>query len=218
VPSRLAKKTWRLSLGARHGLGIAAVVEAVAAPGDLREAHPAQRVADEHAPFHVHHLDLVPVGARDRGHLAGRVATVSAERERSEREGAVERPGVRIEDGFGHAVQPVLDVEHRLVAQALVEEEEDFLALAERRAVLRVVGQGADAFARGSAKRDAVEMGEGLPVLRRDPAGGRFRLVVLEPAVGIGDARAEVVVDVIDRRIQGHGGNGRRPRARSHVM
>ena len=88
-------------------------------------------------------------------------------------------------------------VEHRLILQPVVLEEEVPAALVKRRPVPRIVPQRRQPAADRLARRDAGEVGGREPVLRLDPVPGLGRVYVLEPAIGVGHFDAVVVIHVV---------------------
>jgi hypothetical protein len=91
-----------------------------------------------------------------------------------------------------------LDVEHRLVLQAVVLGEEQPLAGLLRRALAREIPEHRQPPVDLGSRRGRVEKRAGARVLRRHP-GDRLRGVrVLQPAIRVGDERAvEVIDDVV---------------------
>src|SRR5207244_13039688 len=69
--------------------------------------------------------------------------------------------------------------------------------LVEWRAVLRIVPERRQALAERRPLRDLREVALGEPVLGVDPAPRFGGIGVLEPAIGVGDPRAVIVVDYV---------------------
>ena len=94
--------------------------------------------------------------------------------------------------------QALLDVEDALVLQPLVLPEEDVRALPRRRRDLLVVVEGDDPVGERFPEGNLFEVPERHLVLRLDPGRGVGSVVVLEPAVRIGDSDAVIRVDLVD--------------------
>src|SRR5262249_6938191 len=99
-------------------------------------------------------------------------------------------------------------VDDALVLEAVVLGEEVAPPLERRQAVLLVVPELGEPPADARAGGDAVEVGEGQPVLGRHPGAGLRRVEVLEPAVGAGDGDAGGGVAGVGARRGGVGGGG----------
>ena len=178
-------------------LGVAAVVEAAAVPrpAGAGELDPAEVVAQVAAAGHVAHVELLPVGAGGGG-AVHQAPSVARDGEGAERHRAVLREGVGVQQQARLGVEGVEGVEHRLVLQPVVAEEEVAAALAEGDAELLVVPQPRQALADRLALRDLLQVAEGDAVLRLHPRAGLRAVGLLQPAVGVGHARAVVVVDL----------------------
>ncbi len=187
-----------LHLLARFGLVVAAVEEALAVvgPGGARELDPLQPVGEVAAGRHLAHLPLLPVRATG-GQAVGDAPAVLAHRVAGERDGAVGRQGVGIDQHARRAVQLLQGVDHALVLQAVVLGEEVAAALALGDAVALVVPELGQAAAQRLAGRDRLQVPEGDAVLLFDPGAGVVGVGVLQPAVGVGDLEAVVLVDVV---------------------
>ncbi len=104
---------------ARLGGVVAAVVEAVAAPGRAGELDPLQVVRQLAAAGHAHDLQLAPVGAGRR--VADHdVAVVLGETGQAGPRGAVLRERIGVEEDLGLAGQALLVIGHALVLEAVV--------------------------------------------------------------------------------------------------
>ena len=91
-------------------------------------------------------------------------------------------------------------VQHRLILQAIVLGVEIAAAGLEGGGIAFVVPQLGEAFVDGLSLGDGLQIGEGELVLSGDPLGDGRRLanVLLQPAIGIGDLDAVVVVGMVD--------------------
>ena len=201
VVADLVVEVERLELLARLRLGEAAVEEAllVLRPRCAGELRPADLVGQDRARRDIHHAPAGPVGSGLALREGKQVARIG-ERHASERDGAVLRPSVRVEQDARLAVERILDVDDRLVLEAVVLGEDIARALLRRRGVARIVEQLLEPRADRAALGDRREERVGDLVLRRDPRGdlGVDADIVLEPAVRVGDLRAVVVVGLID--------------------
>ena len=103
---------------------------------------------------------------------------------------------VRIEQYAGSRVPPVLHVQNALILQAGVLEVEVAPSILERGRKAGVVPDLRQSVLDRRAFRDRCQKRIGQPVFCFHPCLGRRRIGVLEPAVGIGDADAMVVVDL----------------------
>src|SRR5262249_45913436 len=178
-------------------LGVTAVIKTVALPSQARSLHPFHRVGQDVARRDFHHVVFLPVGAAERN-AVGRVLAVFRKREGAEPRRAVLRPLVRIDQYLRLAVQTLLNVDHVLVLQPVVLGEEIKLALTEWRADLRVIVKLRQPPLDLRAVWNLFQVSEGQFVLLLDPFGGLLGVVVLEPAVWIGDFGPVIVVDLID--------------------
>ena len=195
------------------GLGIAAVEEsrAVLGPRGARKLDPLQVIRQVAPARHVAHAELLPVRPARRGPV-GEAPPVFGHRQRRDGHGAVFGEQVGIEQRLGAGREGSLLVQHRLVLQPVVLEKEVAPRLVEWRAVLRIVPERRQALAERRPLRDLREIALGEPVLGIDPAPRFGGIGVLEPAIGVGDPRAVIVVDYIAlagrrvrERLRGHG-------------
>ena len=191
---------------ARFGSIVGAVVEAlgVGSPRGARELHPLDVVVGQLARRHVDHADLHPVGTR-LGHGIGAIIAVLGERHVGQRHRPVGRQGVGIEEDAALGVGRIGAVEHRLVLKPVVVKPVPGIAVPGGNALLGVVPELGEALADGPAERNLREVVVRHGVLGGDPGGRSLRVVVLEPAVGVGHLRAEVVVDHLAARGVGIG-------------
>src|SRR4029434_525060 len=98
----------------------------------------------------------------------------------------------------GLPVQSILRIEHALIANAVMADEEVAVALPEGRSPAGEIPQLAEAAAQASETREPPQVPLREPVLARDPGPGLRRVQLLQPAVGIGDGDAVQMVDMVD--------------------
>ena len=174
---------------------VGAVIEpfGVGGPDRARELHPVDSVLREFARAGVHHADLHPVRAGSGGGI-GQVAAVLREREVGKGHRAVVGKAVGIEEHLALGGGIARAVEHRLVLEPVVIEIVVIIPVSAQAPLFGIVPQ------LGQPLADRVAVGY-LPqvvlrdgVLGLDPCGRGLRIVVLQPAVGVGDLGAEVVV------------------------
>jgi hypothetical protein len=161
---------------------------------------------------HVADQDLVPVAAAAGDRVAEQLAVV-ARGEIRQSHGAVGRQRVRVEQQPALAVQRVGHLEHRLVLQAGVVGEEPFPAELLRRAGALEVPQTGEAVADLRPLRDGLQERLRDLVLGRHPRLGVGGIVVLQPAVGIGNRGAVELLHhlhLAGRRIVHRGGETER--------
>ena len=123
-------------------------------------------------------------------------------RRRPLREGrrAVLRPVVGIDQDAVRSIHALAHEKGRLTVEAGVAGEEVTFALLVRSAEAFVIEQCGQPLAEDATAGQLGKIGSGDAVLCIDP-GSNLRIaanVVLQPAVGIGDRRAEMLVDDID--------------------
>ncbi len=197
----LVVEVQRLELGAGLGLLVAAIEKAlvVLGPGGVGELGPLQLVGQLPAGGDFQDVPDRPVAAGLRA-AVGQVLAVVAEAHFAQRDRAVFRPGVGVDQDPRLGLERFGDVEHGLVLQAVVLEEEVAAAFLHVGRVLGEVPEFGQAAADRLALGDRGQVGLGEPVLGLDPLGhlGRVANVVFQPAVRVFDLRAVVGVDVID--------------------
>ena len=186
------------------GLVVAAVEEAlvVVGPGGLRELDPVQGVRQVAAGVDVAHPPLLPVRA-PRGEAVGEQLAVLADVPAGDGDRAVLRQGIGIEDEHAARRQGVDPVEDALVLQAVVAGEEVAPPVLRRHAVALVVPELGQPLADRLPLGQAGEKRRGHRVLRRHPVARLLRIEVLQPAVGIGNLDAMVVVHLLDTGCSG---------------
>ncbi len=176
--------------------GIAAIEEAIARPADVGGFDPFQSVGENFAGSDFHDVDFLPIGTSSRN-AVGDVTAVLGNIENAEARSAVFGKLVGIEKHFGGGVEAALDVEDVLVLQAIVFEKEVGVAAAEGRRIFGIVEKFFEAMLDLSAVGNLIEIGKRNFILGFDPGEGFGGVVVLEPAVGICDLGAVIVVDLI---------------------
>ena len=174
---------------------VGAVIESlrVGRPLRPRVLHPLDPVLRERPVGGVHHADLHPVRSRRRGGI-GEIAAVLRERGGGHGHRAVLRQAVGIEEHLARPARLPRAVEHRLVLQPVVIIVVPPVAVLRRRPLPGVVPQLGEPLTDGVAEGNLRQVVVRHGVFGLDPGGRGLREVVLEPAVGIGDLRAEVVV------------------------
>ncbi len=203
------------------GLVVAAVEEtgAVAAPAYARELHPLERVGGRLAAIDVKHMPFFPVRAGGR-QAVGEIFAVLADRITLQGYGAVGRERVRIEQHARRGIERIGDVEHGLILQAVVARVEIFAAAQLRWAVTLEIPQLGQTLPEPVATGDLREIGGRKPVLGLDPGMCVRRVDCFQPAIGIGDLGAVVVVGLRSFFRLGIGQRGRRIRrmCRAHGL
>ena len=192
-------------IGAGRRLGIAAVEKpgAVMRPRRARELDPLEMIAAVLLRRYIPDPKFLPVRSAARRAVDQR-APVFGEREDRERDRAVGREGVGIEQDRGLRRQGALRIQHRLVLQSRVLEEEVAATLLERRAVFRIVPQLGETAPDPLAFRDLLKVCERDAILCLHPGARLGRVHILEPAIGVGNSGAVVIIDhvtLVRRRI-----------------
>ena len=141
----------------------------------------------------VHHADLHPVRTR-RGGRIGKPAAVLREGHVGQGHRPVVGELIGVEEHLAGLARLLRAVDHRLVLQTVVISVVPPVAVLARGALLGVVPHFGQPLADGPAERNLREVVLRHGVLGGDPRGRGLRVVVLEPAVGIGNLRAEIVV------------------------
>ena len=125
-----------------------------------------------------------------------------------------------IDQHLGFALDALLDVEHALVLQAVVLAEEEVVALARRRRVLRVVVEVLAAASVSCARNGIFSRYANVTLFCASTHAWSRRVVVLEPAIRVRHLRAVIGVDVIDgpgdRVLQSALGGSRRGQGHSN--
>ncbi|OQB52413.1 MAG: hypothetical protein BWX98_02486 [Candidatus Aminicenantes bacterium ADurb.Bin147] len=202
VIEHLLELVFGRQLPAGRGLVITAVEEPVLPPGGSGEFHPADPVGKLGLGGDVHHPDLAPIRsgfpAQER-HF--RLATGGAEE--IDLDGSIGRKRVRIDEHLGRPLEAFLNIDDGLVLKPVVLGEEIMPADPERRRVPGIVVDFHQPLLQRPAEGDLFEMAERHGILGLDPSPGLGRTVVFKPAVGVGDFRPEIIVDLVDGL--GHG-------------
>ena len=195
---RMVINLLKLVLG-RVGVLLRGVVGAVIEPLGIgrppcaREFHPLDLVGSERLVGGVHHADLHPVRTR-RGGRIGKPAAVLREGHVGQGHRPVVGELIGVEEHLAGLARLLRAVDHRLVLQTVVISVVPPVAVLARGALLGVVPHFGQPLADGPAERNLREIVLRHGVLGGDPRGRGLRVVVLEPAVGIGNLRAEIVV------------------------
>src|SRR5262249_12781801 len=173
-----------------------AIEKAVAGPGIAGELDPFQIVSDDFPCSDFNDVRFLPVRASNGDAVRG-IAAVAGNIEGDEARGAVGGELVGIEKHFGRALETLLHVHNILVLQAVILGEEKIFAFAKRRRVFREVEELLETLPHLRAIGNFFEVAEGNFVFCFDPAGGFRRIIVLQPAIRIGDLSAVIIVNLI---------------------
>ena len=167
---------------------------AVLRPGSARELHPFDVVRKVPSGSHLPHFPFLPVRSRG-GEAIGQQVAVIADRVPGERHRPVCRQRVGIQQDGRGGLERRQGIQHTLILEPVVFGEEVAPALLERHAVALVVPQLGQAPADRLPLRDPAKIAERDGVLCVHP-GLRFRrIVILKPAIRVGNLHAVVVVD-----------------------
>ena len=195
------------------------IIKAVTLPGGAAELGPLDAVLELLAGLHLHDPHLRPVRPTLRPRIGG-IAVIVRESGQESPGGSVRRKSVGVEEDPGFAVQALLDVDDALVLEAVVLHEEIILSDSEGRRIAGIIvdlGQpGADplpgldralhriggvadhvSYAPAAdllAEGDLGQVIESDLVLGLHPFRRRLGLVVLEPAIRVGDFCAEIII------------------------
>jgi len=182
-------------IGPSGRLRIAAVEEAraVMGPRGARELDPLQVVAAVLVRRDVADAELLPIGAAAGGAI-DHGAPVFRQCQDRQRDGSVLRQRVGIEQHLRLRRERALRVQHGLILEAGVLEEEVAAALLEGSSVFRVVPQLRQAAANALSLGNLLQVGERDSVLRLHPGPGFRRVHILEPAIGVRNLGAVVVL------------------------
>ena len=168
----------------------------IADPREFRVFNPTQFVGQRAARGNIDEAHAAPVAAA----ILRRESQKRAVMRRLplvERDGAVDRPRVGIEQQVRFSEETRPPEQLRLVLQTGVAGEKVSLARLARNAEAFVIEQAADAGAKRRAHRQTIEISAGYRVLTRNPVG-HLRVaanVVFEPTIGIGNPLAESDID-----------------------
>ena len=166
---------------------------AIFGPGRAGKLHPPDDVRRVRGRSHVAHVNLLPVRAGG-GKRVGHEIAVLRDVITFQRHRAVGGKFVRIEQQRRLGVERRHCVKHVLVLQPVVLRIEVTPALFERRAVTLVIPQFGQPFLNGQAFWNPFQVTESDLVLGLNPGFGFGRIVVLQPAVRIGDLHAVIIV------------------------
>ena len=181
-------------------LGEARVVKArpVARPAEAREFDPFQFVGGDPAGGDVEDFDRAPVGAAVLDRIK-KMPAVFARHPFGERGGTVLRPAVGIDQRPPLAIDAIAHEQHRLVLQPVVAGVEIMPALLHRHAEPLIVIELGHARLERRAQRQRCQEFVGRDVFDIDPRAhfGIVADVIFEPAIGIGDGDAELLLDQV---------------------
>ena len=142
----------------------------------------------------IHNENLHPV-ATCRGERVGKELSVLAECGGVERNGAILREGIRIEEYLLLGICKVaFAVDYALILQSAVAREVVPIAVLRRSALCRVVPQLRKACLDLLARWQRVEVVECNLVLLLNPSGCSLGIVILQPTIRVGNLGAEIVV------------------------
>jgi len=184
-------------LGAFGGLGVAAVVEAVALPGSAAEFDPFEAVGQLSLGSYFHDTDFLPVAAGIGAGIGG-VFIVVGEPDEGDGRSAFFGEGVGVDEYFRFAGQALLYIDDGLVLEAVVFVEEVVLAGAHGAGIARVVDELRDAILNILAEGYLIEVAEGSFILGLHPGGNVLSGIVFEPAIRIAYKRTMIVVAMVD--------------------
>lgn len=187
VPGRVASRRLRGVVGA--------VIESprIAGPRGAREFDPFDPIVRRRLVGGAQHADLRPIRTRF-GEGVGAIGVVLGETHRPERHGPLRGEGVGIEKHLRLAAFDGLAEKDGLVLQSVVAKAIVEAAMTFGNSFFRIVPQfreaSADRFAEGNPRKVVLRYG----ILGRDPRRRRLRRIVFEPAVGVRNLGAEIVV------------------------
>ncbi len=170
---------------------VSAVEEAVTCPVDSRHLRPLHDIVERFARLDLHYVELGPVRSTRRDPI-GHVAVVLRQCQPGESGRAVRRKPVGIEKNPRLALETLLYVPHVLILQSVVLREDEVLAFPRGRAVARIVVELRETRFHRLAKWNLLQISERDLVLFLHPLRRLRRVLVLEPAVWIGNGIAKV--------------------------
>ena len=162
-------------------------------PLGSRKLHPVDPVRSQRTVGGVHHTDFDPVRTRC-GDRVGAVFAVLGEGHARKGHRTVFRERIGVDEHFALPARLRGAVEHRLVPQSVVVEIIPCVAVFGRNTLFGVVPQFGQPFADRAAERNLRQVILRHDVLGLHPRRRRLRVVVFEPAVGIGNLRPEVII------------------------
>ncbi len=142
-------------------------------------------------------LPFDPIGAGG-GEAVGHVFSVVGDGDILERDRAVSREFVGVEENLGFLLEILGGVENRLVLQAVVSMEKVTSALFGGSADAFDVPDVGEMFLELVATGDFIEVAFGDGILGFDPLRGLFRIEIFKPTVVVGDVDA---VDFLGKRL-----------------
>ncbi len=183
------------------------IVEPVTLPGGAAELGPLDAVLEQLAGFDLHDPYLGPIRPA-LGPRVGRIAVVIGEAAEKCSRGSVRGEGVGIEEDPRFAIEPFLDIDNGLVLEAVIFHEEVVFPDPEGGGIAGIIVDLGQASPDLLPERDLGQIIKGDLVLCFDPFRCRLGLIVLEPAVGIGDFGPKVVIHHV--ALRGYGISDRR--------
>ena len=173
-----------------------AVEESISRPAKAREFDPFQIVRENLPRGDLDHVPFLPVRSANGNSVRG-VAAILGNVKRAQTRSPIRRKLVWVQQHFRRPLQPLLRVNHVLILQPVVLGKKKIVALAERRRVFRKVKELLQARLHLGPIRNLVQIRERDLVLRFHPLG-RFRgIVILQPAIRIGDLCTVIVIHLV---------------------
>ena len=176
------------------GFIVGAVVEAVSAPCRLSELGPLNVVLKERAGFYVHHENLLPVTSA-AGNGVGHVFAVIGEKGALQGHGAVFAQGIGIQENHRFRLRRIHLIQDSLVLEAVIFVDIPLAVFSTGRDThFLIIGNLLETFQELLTPRQALKVIVRHLVLGLHPCGGFFRGVILQPAIGIRNLRAEICI------------------------
>ena len=176
------------------GNAVGAVEEAVPQPGGAGEFGPFDVVFQQRAGLHVHHVEFLPV-ASAAGDTVCHQTAVLVEIGALERDRAVVREFVRIEEDALLPVRRIHFVQDALVLQAVVAVDVPFpVASVAGNADFLVIAHFLEPGEHFTPEGNSLEVMVGNLVLGLHPRGRLGRIVIFQPSVRVRDLRSEIGV------------------------
>ena len=178
---------------ALHWCIVGRIVETVAVPGCTRELGPLDMVIGQLSRLQVDDVELLPVAAGAR-HSVSHVLAVVREIRTLQGYGAVGAQLVGVKEYARLTAQLVHDIHDRLVLQPVIFIEVPLAVTLPWRAHFLVVGQFRQSFEQFLAEGYFLQVAVGHLILCLHPCCRLAAGVVLQPSVGVGNRRAEIIV------------------------
>ena len=175
---------------------------AIFCPGRARKFHPFDDIGPIFHRSHLTHADFLPIGPGSGKRVSHEIA-VLGDVIAFQRHSSVSGKLVRVEQHLRLGVKRGDRVKHALILQPVVPGEEIAASLLERHAVTLVIPQPGQARLDGRQPGNLLKIAESDFVLRLHPGLCLRRIVVLQPAIRIGDLHAVIIVhDVRPARVR----------------